>query len=401
MHNKISKKTMWKSKMKIKNKVLQTGTLLCSLLAAGLVNASPVTMEGQAVKPMIGAGTSSDYGSGGAPFVQAGEFTGVVSIEIVRDGGVYICTGSAISSRHIITAAHCIERNDGSIMDLSAGTVSAVFSDGGNFVDYIPSSSVVAHPDYLGFAVCSASDGAGFSGVCLNDDIAILTLEEDIPAGVEIYDFYTGDVDSGDIFTMVGYGTTGNGYDGYTGSPDWTNKRYGFNIPEIFDCDDASIAPDRSGGYASSAACPAVFGSEAEVWYADFDGYFTGEINGTMYTDVLVDRFCALYGIGCGAFFDSDTTTGLFEATIGGGDSGGPSFIYDSTNDKFLLAANNTFGANTSPIADGAFGDRFGGNLYAPYLDWINSITNANAPATLAILLSGLGIMVVRRRKAK
>ncbi len=393
MHNEISKKTMWKSKMKIKNKVLQTGTLLCSLLAAGLVNASPVTLEGHSVSPTIAAGDSNLYGNGGAPFTAAGEFTGVVSIEIIRDGGVYICTGSAISSRHIITAAHCIERDDGSIMDLSAGTVSAVFSDGGDFVDYIPSSSVVAHPDYLGFGVCSATEGAGFSGGCLNDDIAILTLEEDIPAGVEIYDFYTGDIDSGELFTMVGHGTTGNGIDGYTAfSSDWTNKRYGFNIPEFFDCDDASVPfPDRSGGFASSAACPVEFGSEAEVWYADFDGV----ADGTNW-----DYFCIVFGV-CGDAFGSDTTTGLFEANIGGGDSGGPSFVYDSTNDKFLLAANNTFGIDSSPVANGGYGHIFGGNLYAPYLDWINSITNVNAPATLAILLSGLGIMVVRRRKAK
>ena len=393
MLNEISKKTMWKSKMKIKNKVLQTGTLLCSLLAAGLVNASPVTLEGHSVSPTIAAGDSNLYGNGGAPFTAAGEFTGVVSIEIIRDGGVYICTGSAISSRHIITAAHCIERDDGSIMDLSAGTVSAVFSDGGDFVDYIPSSSVVAHPDYLGFGVCSATEGAGFSGGCLNDDIAILTLEEDIPAGVEIYDFYTGDIDSGELFTMVGHGTTGNGIDGYTAfSSDWTNKRYGFNIPEFFDCDDASVPfPDRSGGFASSAACPVEFGSEAEVWYADFDGV----ADGTNW-----DYFCIVFGV-CGDAFGSDTTTGLFEANIGGGDSGGPSFVYDSTNDKFLLAANNTFGIDSSPVANGGYGHIFGGNLYAPYLDWINSITNVNAPATLAILLSGLGIMVVRRRKAK
>ncbi|MBR9791986.1 MAG: trypsin-like serine protease [Gammaproteobacteria bacterium] len=379
--------------MKIKNKVLQTGTLLCSLLAAGLVNASPVTLEGHSVSPTIAAGDSNLYGNGGAPFTAAGEFTGVVSIEIIRDGGVYICTGSAISPRHIITAAHCIERDDGSIMDLSAGTVSAVFSDGGDFVDYIPSSSVVAHPDYLGFGVCAATEGAGFSGGCLNDDIAILTLEEDIPAGVEIYDFYTGDIDSGDLFTMVGHGTTGNGLDGYTAfSSDWTNKRYGFNIPEFFDCDDGSVAaPDRSGGYSSSAACPVAFGSEAEVWYADFDGVADG---------INWDYFCIVFGV-CGDAFGSDTTTGLFEANIGGGDSGGPSFVYDSTNDKFLLAGNNTFGINSSPVAYGGYGHIFGGNLYAPYLDWINSITNANAPATLAILLSGLGIMVVRRRKAK
>jgi|TARA_Y100001968_G_scaffold259802_1_gene247183 hypothetical protein len=378
--------------MKIKNKVLQTGTLLCGLLTTGLVNASPVTLEGHSVSPTIAAGDSNLYGDGGAPFTAAGEFTGVVSIEILRDGGVYICTGSAISSRHIITAAHCIERDDGSIMDLSAGSVSAVFADGGSFVDYIPSSSVVAHPDYLGFGVCAATEGAGFSGGCLNDDIAILTLEEDIPAGVEIYDFYTGDIDNGELFTMVGHGTTGNGLEGYTGSSDWLNKRYGFNIPEFFDCDDSSVAaPDRSGGYTTSAACPVAFGSEAEVWYADFDGV----ANGTDW-----DYFCIVYGV-CGDAFGSDTTSGLFEANIGGGDSGGPSFVYDSTNDKFLLAANNTFGISTSPIANGGYGHLFGGNLYAPYLDWINSITNANAPATLAILLSGLGIMVVRRRKAK
>jgi hypothetical protein len=390
--NEISKKTMWKSKMKIKNKVLQTGTLLCSLLAAGLVNASPVTLEGHSVSPTIAAGDSNLYGNGGAPFTAAGEFTGVVSIEIFRDGGYYICTGSAISPRHIITAAHCIERDDGSIMDLSAGTVSAVFSDGGNFVDYIPSTSVVAHPDYLGFGVCSATDGSGFSGGCLNDDIAILTLEEDIPAGVEIYDFYTGDIDNGDLFTMVGHGTTGNGLDGYTsGSSSWVNKRYGFNIPEFFDCDDANMAVEGTGGWSSSSVCPTDYGTEAEVWYADFDGV----ANGTN-----LDYFCIVFGV-CGDAFGSDTTTGLFEANIGGGDSGGPSFVYDSTNDKFLLAANNTFGIDSSPVANGGYGHIFGGNLYAPYLDWINSITNVNAPATLAILLSGLGIMVVRRRKAK
>ena len=192
---------------------------------------------------------------------------------------------------------------------------------------------------------------------------------------------------------MVGHGTTGNGLDGYTsGSSSWLEKRYGFNIPEFFDCDDGSVAaPDRSGGYSSSAACPVEFGSEAEVWYADFDGVADG-------TDW--DYFCIVFGV-CGDSFGSDTTSGLFEANIGGGDSGGPSFVYDSTNDKFLLAGNNTFGINTSPVANGGYGHIFGGNLYAPYLDWINSITNASAPATLAILLSGLGIMVVRRRKAK
>ena len=51
---------------------------------------------------------------------------------------------------------------------------------------------------------------------------------------------------------MVGHGTTGNGLDGYTsGSSSWVNKRYGFNIPEFFDCNDANMAVEGTGGWSS------------------------------------------------------------------------------------------------------------------------------------------------------
>lgn len=73
---------------------------------------------------------------------------------------------------------------------------------------------------------CGPTEGRGFSGGCLNDDIAILTLERDIPEYAEVYEFCTGTKEAGSIFTMVGHGTTVNSV----------------------------------GGFIASAACPAVFG---------------------------------------------------------------------------------------------------------------------------------------------
>ena len=57
---------------------------------------------------------------------------------------------------------------------------------------------------------------------------------------------------------------------------------------------------------------------------------------------------------------------------------------------------------------DGGFGEVFGGVLYAPYLDWINSFIDdgtdpnpVSTPATLSVLSLGLGLLLVRRRRSK
>jgi hypothetical protein len=274
---------------------------------------------------------------------------------------------------------------------MSLGTSSeilAVFNDGGAATGIGSAINVVSHPDYLGFGICGPGDASGLTSQCSNDDIAIITLGEDVPAGVEIYDFYTGNLSGGELFTMVGHGTTGNGVDGFTAGSDFFNKRFGFNNAELFGCDDANF-----GGAFSVPLCEAN-GSDTEVWYADFDGVDSFG---------LFDLFCiALVNPICDAGLGSDTTTGLFEASIGRGDSGGPSFVYDAVQDKFLLAANNTFGSQVIAENAGGYGEYFGGNIYRPYIDWVSSVISASSavsgPSSIGLLLVGL-IFVVRRRR--
>ena len=227
---------------------------------------------------------------------------------------------------------------------------------------------------------------------------------------VTIYDFFDGFVadtyslsfgagGDGALFTMVGYGTRGDGHTGFytngapadysqwtddhkLGSPSYTEKLVGYNIVDFVQFDDEGT-------------------NVPELWYADFDGTITnvdgtlvdrdGNPMGNQGDSFNIDRFCG-FGI-CSTQLPEN-----MEAGIGGGDSGGPSFIYNALEDKWQIAAINTFGANTSPIAAGAFGHQFGGILLESYKTWIHS--QIPTPATLALFglaLFGLG---ASRRKA-
>ena len=178
---------------------------------------------------------------------------------------------------------------------------------------------------------------------------------------------------------------------------------------EFFDCNDgfAGNASGRSGGFPDADICQDFFDQHTEVWYADFDGYdaFLDAIDGDD-GDGQIDTFCQ-FGIcdqGLGDVLSDviDLENGLFEAVIGGGDSGGPSFVFDANEGRFLLAGNNTFGtegAGPFGIA-GAFGEIFGGNFYAPYLQWIDDkFLATNAPAGVAFVLASGLWLGLRRRK--
>jgi Trypsin/PEP-CTERM motif len=323
--------------------------------------------------PVIEAGAPPDSPAARVdPNVLSSPFTGVVSINIRYDGLSFICSGAAIDPWHVISAGHCVDTTGlGTVIDITqpGNDVRVVVNDDGVFdttTDLITANEVVLNPDYQGFGVCPFA--ADFQ--CLNDDISIIRLSQALPSTVQTYQIYDQPAQVGDVFTMVGYGTSGDGINGYTVSPSFFVKRDGANVFDIFDTNDEAFFDPASA---------------AEVWYYDFDGVKNG---------VNRDALCELIGV-CGTSLGNN-----IETAIGGGDSGGPSFIRTSSGD-LMLVANNDFSGNVfwgTDTTDGDFGDIGGGVLFYPYLDWIRA-TAVPEPNPLALVAFGLVALVGARRR--
>ncbi len=291
---------------------------LCFGGVAGASVVGDLVNAGATLQAVIQAGAPPDNpGNRVDPNVASSAFTGVVSINIrYMDAGQqlsFICSGTAIDTTHVLTAGHCVDTTGkGNVIDITqAGNdVRVVVNNDATFTaatDLITASKVTINPNYQGFDICP--DG---SMGCVNDDIAIIELSKPLPPGTATYAIATTAPTVGSVFTMVGYGLSGDGINGYTVDPSFFVKRDGANVWDLFDTNDEANF-DAS--------------SPMEVWYYDFDGTKNG---------VNRDTFCLLVLV-CSAQLANDVETHL-----GGGDSGGPSFIKDA-NGNYILVANNTF----------------------------------------------------------
>lgn len=279
------------------------------MLVAGDPSVAPADSPNNRIDPNV---TTSDYSGVGSLFMKLGKFNG------------YICTGTPINAEHVLTAAHCLDSNNDGTIDFKANKVEFNLNYSGNLSHTITASELFVHPEFTGFA-----------NPVVNDDIAIVRLSSPIPVGVPTYPLYdSAPVASGDTLEMVGYGVSGNGVTGYSGNASLTVKRTGANNADDFESD---LADEGS--------------NDIEVFLADFDeptGSDSGPIGGT-------------------------TLGNDVETTLGGGDSGGPSFVDEGGQLK--VAGVNTFTFwggeySQSPL----FGSGMGGILVYDYLDWLNPI---------------------------
>lgn len=333
-----------------------------------------------AVSEIVGQTSTATIAGGGSPLYipGAGQFTGTVGLLMDYGAdGAFVCSGSLISSHHIVTAAHCV--SEGTAARPVATTVffysfnpaeDAVVYSGGPSVTQVGVAGYAVHPQYTGQVVDQ-------------NDIAVLTMSAAAPAWATPYQLSPLSDLTGLNHTITGYGARSS-----SGGTNGTLSGSGLGTGRLRTAEnrfDFRFGDADFNGYFEDNTPPAV----DWVWISDFD-------NGTAAKDGSCNAMVA-EGL-VGAVFTSskycDRGRGAREGIGAGGDSGTGYFVDGK------LAAVHSFAAwyNADESAN-----RFGQLKGAVSVDYHRGfITSAvPEPSTWAMLIGGMALVgaAARRRQ--